>query len=136
MTKAQDVAAGILIAIALFVWGVGFGVKTIETMPLNAPMYFDFETERYASPPCITSGYTSQYYGEVTKKGQQYVISPAISVDEITSAEAHKKGKPDEKCRDKGGFSGEQTSLAMQIYYQLTGKKPPSRWTKDGDWLW
>ena len=102
----------------LFTLLAGFFIVPTRTMPDNAIVLLDDQTQTYLSPGCA--------------KQEKREYRPA------TAAEARKLNyAPDKECRDAAGFSQDNRSLSGNLMARLGMLPPlPSRWNADGTWNW
>jgi hypothetical protein len=114
LTGMINMVASVLAFVGLPALLIGFGLERVESMPKNALLVVNFETGEYVSPPCTLE---RDYPG---------------FIDVMTVAEVRElKLKPENKCRNGGGFSGTSNSI---IRHYLFPKRP--RWGEDGAWHW
>jgi hypothetical protein len=102
----------------LFTLLAGFFIVPTRSMPDNAIVMLDDQTQTYLSPCCAS------------QEKREY--RPA------TAAEARKLNyEPDKKCQDAKGFNQESRSLTGNLMARL-GMLPrlPNRWNPDGTWNW
>lgn len=96
---------------------LGLSLGSTMTMPKHAIVYLDMAHASYLAPSCVTdpSGY------ELGTADEAYSLS----------------FKPDDGCRNKGGFVQEGRSLSGKLLQNLGILKPlPHRWNPDGTWNW
>jgi hypothetical protein len=106
------------IILLLFTLRAGFFMVPTQDLPDHAVVFLDDRNRTYLSPGCA--------------EGDRGAYRRS------TAAEARRlQYRPDEKCRETGGFSQEQRSLTGNFLVRLRLLPPvPSRWNRDGSWNW
>lgn len=100
-------------------------LETEEAMPPNATVYVDQQRAIYFSPPCLRL-----LDGAERAKFQYRPV-------EMTAWEARKRGvRPDDRCRNEGGFTGSSAMLLRTVLGTVGVPRPESRWERDGQWRW
>lgn len=96
---------------------IGLQVDSVQVMPRNAWVYVNRNAMTYLAPACAP-------------RGTAMVMIQAEEAYELDL-------KPDEKCRDEGGFTAEGRSLTGELFERIGLLRPlPPRWNSDGTWNW
>ncbi len=116
----------VALGIAAFLFMVGFGIGSIDPMPYYAVIFLDDTSKTFIALPCI----------------EEWRSRPTQTVDIVrrgTAGEARSLGyKPDDKCREAGGYSEGGRSLTGLMLVRLGVLGPLTHWwdkpyrTEDG----
>jgi hypothetical protein len=96
---------------------LGLGISTTKTMPDHAWILVDDVKRVYIAQPCAS-------------EGNQLRLTTVREAYEL-------KYKPDEDCRNSGGFVSDGRSLTGLLLQKIGLLRPlPKRWNDDGTWNW
>ncbi len=121
---------------------MSLGLETIEMMPSNAPIFINYSSGTYASPPCVFNGTTDVQFvtnlAEVQSGKESMKLAnnvELITKDMLRSWQTvfgmEEAPRPDVRCRNSDGFMGHGSSwLIVALGYSK------SRWADNGEWRW
>ena len=116
MERVANIVTGIAGLLLLLALG-GFGITSVRKMPEHVQIYVDDARRVYLAPPCVTE---RAHFRLVTVR-QAYDL----------------KYKPEDRCRETGGFTSHGRSLTGTFLQKIGVLRPlPERWKADGTWNW
>lgn len=146
MVGVQRIVRSLQVASIVLLAGfvLGFGAETHVSMPYNARVFINPETNRYISPPCLRLTSTQEQEIEQRQRGKtSYHDSMAVLVAVARLYPAVYREMIDQKfggeqsCADADGFSMKDRSMSGLLLQRLGILGPlPRRWAKDGSWNW
>lgn len=114
-----------LVAAAIGVWAVGFGIGTVQPTPAKAKMFVDIRNQTFLTPPC-----RENHTFEFAAFGPDGLVPTTVAAVRARQ-QAGEKLTPDKVCEKAvGGFHQRRALLPRLLGL---GK---DRWTADGDWNW